>query len=104
MFMEAPNTFEYGFGKPYNPGNFGDKYEMKQITLRDALANSKNVITVELAERVGFSQVARLAERAGLTKVPTFPSMAHGVGEATPLQVASAYTIFANRGRSVSHR
>ena len=102
MFMDAPHTFEYGFGKPYNPGNFGDKYEMKQITLRDALANSKNVITVELAERVGFSQVARLAERAGLPKVPTFPSMALGVGEATPLQVASAYTIFANRGRRVS--
>ncbi|MEP7272103.1 MAG: PBP1A family penicillin-binding protein [Acidobacteriota bacterium] len=102
MFLDAPHTFENGSGKPYKPGNFGDKYEMKQITLRDALANSKNVITVELAERIGFTQVARLAERAGLPKVPTNPSMALGVGEATPLQMAGAYTVFANKGRRVS--
>ncbi len=99
MFLDAPHTFENGSGKPYQPGNFRDQYELKQITLRDALANSKNVITVELAERVGFTQVARLAERAGLSKVPTNPSMALGAGEATPLQIAAAYTIFANKGR-----
>jgi membrane peptidoglycan carboxypeptidase len=72
--LDAPHTFEYGFGKTIQSGNFGDKYEMKQITLRDRSREFKNVITVELAERVGFSQVARLAERAGLPKVPTFPS------------------------------
>jgi penicillin-binding protein 1B len=102
MFLDAPHSFENGSSKPYEPGNYRDQYEMKQITLRDALANSKNVITVELAERVGFTQVARLAERAGLSKVPTNPSMALGVGEATPLQIAAAYTMFANKGRRVT--
>lgn len=102
MFMDAPREFENRSGKPYKPGNYGGTYENRMITLRDALVHSKNVITVELAERIGFSQIARLAERAGLPKVPTYPSMALGVGEATPLQVATAYTIFANQGRRVS--
>ncbi|HYE74422.1 MAG TPA: transglycosylase domain-containing protein, partial [Blastocatellia bacterium] len=54
MFLDAPRTFDSG-GKEYNPGNFGDTYTNKYMTLRDALVTSKNVITVELAERVGLS-------------------------------------------------
>jgi penicillin-binding protein 1B len=102
MFMDAPKTFSYGFGEEYKPGNFGDAYENKPLTLRDALVKSKNVITVELAERVGLSRIARLAEKAGLPRPKEYPSMALGVGEATPLQMASAYTIFANNGRRVA--
>lgn len=102
MFMDEPHSFEYGAGREYSPGNFGDSYEMKPMTLRDALVHSKNVITVELAERIGFAAVARLAERAGLQRPPAYPSMALGVAEATPLQMASAYTMFANHGKRVS--
>jgi len=102
MFMDAPREFAYGFGKVYKPGNFGDKYEHASLTLRDALVHSKNVVTVEIAERVGFAQVARLAEAAGLNRPPAYPSMALGVGEATPLQVAGAYTTFANQGQRVA--
>jgi penicillin-binding protein 1B len=102
MFMDAPKTFSYSFGEEYKPGNFGDTYENKPLTLRDALVKSKNVITVELAERVGLGRIARLAEKAGLPRPPTYPSMALGVGEATPLQMASAYTIFASNGRRVA--
>ena len=102
MFMDEPKTFEYGFGQKYEPGNFGDSYEHKLVTLRDALVKSKNVVTVELAERVGLSRIARLAEKAGLPRPPTYPSMALGVGEATPLQMAAAYTMFASNGRRVS--
>jgi penicillin-binding protein 1B len=98
LFMDAPRKFDYGSGRSYDPGNFGDKYDRVNLTVRDALVHSKNVITVEIAERVGFNLVARLAANAGLPKPPIYPSMALGVGEATPLQVASAYTIFANRG------
>jgi penicillin-binding protein 1B len=102
MFMDAPRSFDYGAGKEYRPGNFGDQYEMKPITLRDALVHSKNVVTVEVAERVGLAAIARLAEKAGLQRPPGYPSMALGVAEATPLQMASAYTLFANQGRRVS--
>ncbi|HWQ36575.1 MAG TPA: PBP1A family penicillin-binding protein [Blastocatellia bacterium] len=102
MFMDEPKTFEYGFGQKYEPGNFGETYEHKPITLRDALVKSKNVVTVELAERVGLGRIARLAQKAGLPRPPEYPSMALGVGEATPLQMAAAYTMFANSGRRVS--
>lgn len=101
IFMDQPQTFEYD-GQTYDPGNFGDKYEMKPMSVRDALVNSKNVITVEIAQRIGFSQVQLFAEKAGLTNVPPYPSAALGVGEATPLQVAAAYTAFANEGVRVS--
>ena len=101
MFMDQARTFTYGNGQTYSPGNFKDEYLNRKITLRDALVNSKNVITVELAQLIGLSQVARLAERAGIPRVPVYPSLALGVAEATPLQVASAYTMFANRGRRV---
>jgi penicillin-binding protein 1B len=102
MFMDEPRTFEYGSGQEYSPGNFGDKYENKPMTLRDALVHSKNVITVEVAERIGLASIARLVEKSGLPRPPGYPSMALGVGEATPLQIASAYTMFANSGRRIA--
>ncbi len=100
-FMDEPRTFEFD-GKVYDPSNFKDKYEMRPITAREALANSKNIVTVEIAQRIGFSQVSRLAERAGFPRVPPYPSTALGAGEATPLQITSAYTAFANLGRRVT--
>jgi penicillin-binding protein 1B len=101
MLMDAPRSFKYGNNQTYSPGNFGDTFENKKITLRDALVKSKNVVTVELAQMVGVSQVAHLAERAGIQRIPTYPSVALGVAEATPLQIASAYTMFANGGKRV---
>lgn len=99
-FIDEPKRFEYA-GGVYAPSNYGDKFEMRPMTVREALVQSKNVITVEIASQIGFASVARMAERAGLTKVPPVPSMALGVAEATPLQMASAYTSFANQGRRV---
>jgi penicillin-binding protein 1B len=99
-FMDEPKEFDYSGGR-YAPSNFGDKFEMRPMTVREALVQSKNVITVEIAQSVGFANVARMAEKAGLTKVQPVPSMALGTAEATPLQMASAYTAFANQGRRV---
>ncbi|HKQ73869.1 MAG TPA: PBP1A family penicillin-binding protein, partial [Blastocatellia bacterium] len=99
-FVDEPKEFENG-SKPWAPSNFGDRFEMRPMTVRDALVQSKNVITVEIAQIIGYGNVARMAEKAGLTKVPQVPSMALGVAEATPLQMASAYTTFANQGRRV---
>ncbi|MCI0663963.1 MAG: PBP1A family penicillin-binding protein [Acidobacteria bacterium] len=101
MFNDQPTTFQFE-GKPYEPGNFGEKYEMKPVTLRDALVHSKNVVAVQVAERVGYSQVVQLVKKAGLNNIPPYPSMALGVGEATPLLMASAYTTFANQGKRVA--
>lgn len=100
-FLDEPRGFEYD-GRYYAPGNFRDDYEMRAMTVRDALVKSKNVITVSIAERLGFPQVANFAQRAGLPSVPAVPAAALGASEATPLQVASAYTSFANQGKRVA--
>src|SRR5499426_2488719 len=97
-FIDEPKTFQGG----YSPSNYGDNFAMGPVTVREALVKSKNVVTVEVAQTVGLASVARLAEKAGLTKVPQVPSLALGVAEATPLQMASAYTAFASGGRRIT--
>ena len=97
IYRDEPRGFEYD-GKFYAPDNFKDSYELRSMTVREALYKSKNVITVTIAERVGFSQIANFASSAGLPNVLAVPSTALGTSEATPLQMASAYTSFANKG------
>lgn len=101
-YMDEPKTFSYD-NQEYSPGNFGESYSRVPVTLRDALVNSLNVITVEVATEITVGRVMNLASRAGLPK-PTrsYPAMALGTSEATPLQVASAYTAFANLGTRTS--
>lgn len=86
----------------YSPNNYGDHFSGEEITLRDALVKSKNTITVDLGMQVNIGKVMNLAAKAGMPKVEkAYPSMALGTAEATPLQVATAYTTFANLGDRV---
>lgn len=86
----------------YSPNNYGDRFSNEELTLRDALVKSKNTITVDLAMQVNIGKVMNLANKAGMPKVEkAYPSMALGTAEATPLQVATAYTMFANLGDRV---
>jgi penicillin-binding protein 1B len=97
-FMDEPQTFTFD-NQEYSPGNFGDTYSHQPVTLRDALVHSLNVITVDVAMEVTIGRVMNLAGKAGLPKPPrAFPAMALGTSEATPLQIASAYTSFATLG------
>ncbi len=97
-YVDEPKTFSFD-NQEYSPGNFGNSYSHRPVTLRDALVNSLNVITVEVAMEVTVGRVMNLASRAGLPKpVRAYPAMALGTNEATPLQVATAYTAFANLG------
>jgi len=97
-YMDEPKTFTFD-NQEYSPGNFGDTYTNAPTTLRDALVQSKNVITVDVATEVTIGRVMNLAAQAGLPKPPrAYPAMALGTNEATPLQVASAYTTFAANG------
>jgi penicillin-binding protein 1B len=98
LFMDAPETFLYGRGQTYSPENFGKTYSNRDIALREGLVHSLNVVTVRIAEKVGYSKIARMAEKLGLPRPQPFPALALGTAEATPLQVASAYTAFANGG------
>jgi penicillin-binding protein 1B len=97
-YIDEPKTFTYD-NQEYSPGNFGETYRHAPVTLRDALVNSLNVITVDVAMEVTIGRVMALAAKAGLPKpARAYPAMALGTSEATPLQVASAYTAFANLG------
>ena len=100
ILLDEPTTFQYG-DEPYEPENYKQEYH-GPVTLREALAHSLNVATVRLAEMVGFDRVRRLAVAAGINHdlLPT-PAIALGAYVATPLEIAGAYTIFANQGRYV---
>ncbi len=102
IFKDEKKVFTFS-QDTYSPNNYGDFFSNTDITLRDALIKSKNVITVEIAMELNVGKVMNLAHRAGLPKVDrAFPSMALGTSEATPLEMASAYTVFANMGEGAS--
>ena len=97
-YMDEPKTFTYD-NQEYSPGNFGETYSHEPVTLRDGLVHSLNVVTVDVAMEVTIGRVMTLAAKAGLPKPQrAYPAMALGTSEATPLQIASAYTAFANSG------
>lgn len=101
ILKDEKKVFTYG-NESYSPNNFGDTFSNKDITLRDALVKSKNVVTVDLAMQLNIGKVMNLAAKAGFPKVEkAYPSMALGTAEATPLEVATAYTMFANLGDRV---
>ena len=74
------------------------------LTLREALYESNNQAAVKLQTQVGSRPLLRLVEAAGLPPMPDVPSLALGVGEATPLQLTSAYAVFPNGGFGVQPR
>src|SRR3982751_3876031 len=97
-YMDEPKTFTFD-NQEYSPGNFGNTYTNGPVTLRDGLVHSLNVVTVEVAMEVTIGRVMALAAKAGIPKpARAYPAMALGTSEATPLQVASAYTSFATLG------
>jgi penicillin-binding protein 1B len=97
--LDAPREFRYDGRASYRPANYGGGYTMSEVTLREALVRSLNVVTVDVALRTGLSRVAAQAEALGLPRPESYPSLALGVMETTPLEIASAYTAFAAGGR-----
>ena len=97
---DQPTTFTYG-DQIYEPRNYKEEYH-GQVTARYALAMSLNNATVKLAEEVGYDKVANLAKSAGINSVRATPAMALGAYDATPLGMASAYTVFANGGQRIT--
>ncbi len=97
---DAPSSFAYG-DQIYEPRNYKEEYH-GDVTLRYALAMSLNNATVKVAEEVGYDKVAELAKSAGIASVKATPAMALGSYEATPLDMAGAYTSFANNGIRLS--
>ncbi|MDE3178625.1 MAG: transglycosylase domain-containing protein, partial [Acidobacteriota bacterium] len=94
---DATTTFQFG-DTTYSPKNYKEEY-FGNVTVREALALSLNVATVNLAQMVGYGKIRDLAIAAGINNgIQATPAIALGAYDATPLQIAGAYTIFSNDG------
>jgi penicillin-binding protein 1A len=101
--LDAPITFETGTTS-YTPHNYDEKFE-GTITLRRALAQSRNIPTLRLADRVGIRTVIDYARRFGITSnLPPYLPVALGAAEVTLLEQTSAYSVFPNDGVRLTPR
>jgi penicillin-binding protein 1B len=96
ILHDEQTTFTFN-NQDYTPRNFDNKY-YGDITATEALYRSLNNPTIALAQMVGFENVAALARDAGIKSARGTPAMAIGAYDATPLDMAGAYTVFANDG------
>src|SRR5438132_10484704 len=95
--LDAPITFETGTTS-YTPHNYDEKFE-GTITLRRALAQSRNIPTLRLADRIGIKTVIDYAHRFGITaNMPAYLPVALGSAEITLLEQTNAYSVFPNDG------
>ncbi|MDQ1389820.1 MAG: penicillin-binding protein [Acidobacteriaceae bacterium] len=101
--LDEPITFETGSG-PYTPHNYDEKFE-GTITLRRALAQSRNIPALKLASKIGIKNVIDYAGRFGITaKLPPYLPVALGSAEITLMEQTSAYSVFPNDGVRVTPR
>ncbi|SPF44648.1 Penicillin-binding protein 1A [Candidatus Sulfotelmatobacter kueseliae] len=101
--LDEPISFETPSGD-YTPHNYDEKFE-GIITLRRALAQSRNIPALKLANKVGIRSVIDYAERFGITtKLPPYLPVALGSAEITLLEQTSAYSVFPNDGVRVIPR
>jgi penicillin-binding protein 1A len=101
--LDEPVSFETPSG-PYSPHNYDEKFE-GIITLRRALAQSRNIPALKLANKVGIKSVIEYASRFGITsKLPPYLPVALGSAEITLIEQTSAYSVFPNQGVRVTPR
>jgi penicillin-binding protein 1B len=99
LIFDEPTTWNFD-NQEWTPRNYDGEYD-GAITLRRALAMSRNVAAVKVAEQTGYDRVVSLWKKTKIgvpDQVKPYPSVALGTAELTPLEVAEAYTIFTNRG------
>jgi penicillin-binding protein 1A len=104
MFADTALAIRLPNGTIYSPGNSDGEY-LGPLTLRDALAKSRNAVAVQLGMQLGMDSVASLAHRMGLSsRIAPYPSSAIGASVVQPLDLVAAYTTFANLGTPVEPR
>src|SRR5262249_31468888 len=97
IVQDEPETFEFD-DQVWEPENYEGKYD-GPITFRHALAHSRNLATIHAAQLAGYDHVSDLWKRLGVGNPPKpYPSIALGVFEATPYEIATAYSLFPNGG------
>lgn len=98
---DAPLYVTMPDGQTWVPRNYSNEYQ-GNMSLRDALKQSKNMVAIRLGQEVGVQAVKDLARRAGLsTPIPEYPSVFIGAAGVYPLDLIGAYAPFANGGLRV---
>jgi len=101
--LDTPTTFQTASG-PYTPHNYDEKYQ-GTITLQRALAQSRNIPALKLADKLGIKTVIEYARRFGITTtLPPYLPVALGAAEVTLFEQTSAYSVFPNDGVRVAPR
>ncbi len=104
QIADTPLVVPLAGGGTWEPRNYDGAFDGR-VSLREALARSKNVPTVRLAEAVGYDRITALAAADGITApVPREPSMPLGTVSVAPLELTAAYAAFATLGWQVAPR
>ena len=102
LILDAPFVMDQGEGlKTWKPENYGKKF-YGPSTLRVGIEKSRNLMTVRVAQKVGFDQISKITNNFGIyNDVPELLSVSLGSAETTLVQLTNAYCTFVNGGRKV---
>jgi len=102
---DAPLSFDASQtgSQAWEPKNYDGKYE-GPMTIRKGLSKSKNMISIRILDKIGPAYAQEYITRFGFDadKNPPYLTLALGAGSVTPLQLAAAYTVFANGGYKIN--
>lgn len=102
LILDAPFVFDQGEGLPkWKPVNYSKKF-YGLMTLRQGVEQSKNLMTVRLAQDIGMDKVANMAKRVGINdKLPQYLSSSLGAADARVLDMTTAYAMIVNGGKKL---
>ena len=103
LVLDAPFVMEQGEGlKTWKPENYGKKF-YGPSTLRVGIEKSRNLMTVRVAQKVGFNEISKITDSFGIYEdVPELLSVSLGAAETTLLKLTNAYCTFVNGGKKVT--
>ncbi len=103
LILDAPFVLDQGEGLPkWKPENYSKKF-YGLMTLRQGIEQSKNLMTVRLAQDIGMKKVAEMTKRVGINDhLPQYLSSSLGAAAARVLDMTSAYAIIVNGGKKVT--
>ena len=103
LVLDAPFVMDQGEGlKTWKPENYGKKF-YGPSTLRTGIEKSRNLMTVRVAQKVGFDEITKITKNFGIyDDVPELLSVSLGAAETTLIQLTNAYCTFANGGKKVT--
>lgn len=105
-FMNEPTSFTYNDGaSTYTPGNYSGTYAYDEISMANAIAVSDNIFAVKTHMFLGMDVLSETVKRFGIEEeIPQIPSAILGVSSINIMEMAEAYSVFANNGQSVERK